>query len=196
MQTVHNILSNKNLYQDDFDFTSRLVNNNWVLVNEINQTKTIYNFFLDNLLTISKNGTVAKAHWHYVNPEYIRITSNNEINVIKINFRDDDILTLDIDRSSNELAVFINESKSTTPLNTRHAITEFLHNKYINKARTIIHNHEYYYIEKSIEYGPFTAKQLIDKAEKDNISAQCFIREPQDADYSKRLRIKDLIEAI
>lgn len=196
MQTVHNILSNNKLYPEDFNFTNRLVNNNWVLVNAIKQTKTVYNFFADNLLTISTNGTVSQAKWHYVNPEYIRITSNNEINVIKISFRDDDILTLDIDRRSKALAVFINESKSNTPLNSRDAITEFLHDKYINKARTIIYNHEYYYIENSIEYGPFTAKQLIDKAENERISSHCFIRETQDGDYSKRLRIRDLIEAV
>ncbi|WAC02678.1 hypothetical protein N7U66_03075 [Lacinutrix neustonica] len=45
-----------------------MVNNNWVLVNEIKQTKTVYNFFADNLLTISTDGAVAQAKWHYVNP--------------------------------------------------------------------------------------------------------------------------------
>ncbi|WP_452224601.1 hypothetical protein [Lacinutrix chionoecetis] len=196
MQTVHNLLNNNSFSQEDFNFTSVLVNNNWVLVNDIKERKTIYHFHEDNVLSIKKNDTISKAKWHYVNPNYIRITGENDINVIKINFRDQDILTLDIDRKSNELAVFINESKSEIPLNTYDAITQYLHNKYINKAKNIIHNHKYYYIEKSVEYGPFTAKELMDKAKKDIISQYCFIRETNDDNYSKRLRIVDLIKAI
>lgn len=196
METALNISQKNNFYQDNSNFTGLLVNNDWVLVNEIKKNKTIYNFHTDNVLTISKNDSVSEAKWHYVNPDYIRITSDNEINVIKISFRDDDVLTLDIDRRSNELAVFVNQNKSDIPLNSREDITTFLHNKYINKAKDIIYNHQYYYIEQSIEYGPFTAKQLIDKAKDQSISSQCFVRETQDDDYSKRLRIIDLIEAI
>lgn len=196
MQKVHNLIDKSNFSQEQFNFTSILTHSNWVLVNDINKRKTIYIFHEDNSLSIKKNDTVSKAKWHYVNPNYIRITTNNEINVIKITFRDEDILTLDIDRKSNELAVFINESNSKTPLNTYDSITAFLHAKYINKAKDIIYTHEYYYIEKSIEHGPFTAKELIDKAKNNTISSQCFIRETNDSDYSKRLRVEDLIKAI
>jgi hypothetical protein len=185
-----------NFSQEQFNFTSLLVNCNWVLVNDIKSNKTTYFFHDNNVLSIKKNNSISTGKWHYVNPEYIRISSANEINVIKIAFRDDDILTLNINNKTNELAVFINESKSETPLDTHDKITAFLHAKYITKAKAIINTHEYYYIEKSKEYGPFTAKELIDKAKSNNISTQCFIRETNDGSYSKRLRIEDLMRVI
>lgn len=176
---------------------SILVNQNWLLVNNIKEAKTTYIFTEDNVLTRTTNNTISKAKWHYVNENYIRITSEDgSINVIKMTFRNEDILTLDIDRKSNELAVFINETKSDKVLNTYDDITTYLHSKYLSKAKNIIHNHEYYFINKSEEFGPYTAKTLINKVNNGALSDQCFIRETNENNYNKRLRIKDLIGAL
>ncbi|WP_299888242.1 hypothetical protein [uncultured Lacinutrix sp.] len=197
MQTVFNLLSNNEQSYSQAHFTKVLVNQNWVLVNKISEAKTIYVFQEDNTLVQKTNTTISKAKWHYVNENYIRITDEDgSINVIKMSFRDDDILTLDIDRKSNELAVFINESANEIGFNCYDDITDYLHDKYLNKAKNIIYNHQYYYINKSEEFGPFTAKQIIDKTNRGLLNNQCFIRETNDYDYSKRLRIIDLFDAI
>ncbi|OIQ24030.1 hypothetical protein [Lacinutrix sp. MedPE-SW] len=187
--------ADNSFYHDNI--VSILVNQNWLLVNKIKEEKTTYVFSKDNVLTRTTNGTISKAKWHYVNENYIRITGEDgSINVIKMTFRNEDILTLDIDRKSNELAVFINETKSDKILNTYDDITTYLHAKYLSKAKNIIQNHLYYFINKSEEFGPFTAKELINKVKKGILSSQCFIRETNESNYNKRLRIKDLISVI
>lgn len=197
MQTVYNLLSNNEQPNSQEHLTKVLVNQNWVLVNKINEAKTIYVFKEDNVLLRKTNDSASIAKWYYVNPDYIRITNEDDsINVIKLSLRDDDILTLDIDRKSNELAVFINETLSDTVLNSHEDITNYLHKKYLNKARAIINNHEYYYINEAEEFGPFTAKELIEKTNKGRLNSQCFIRETNDTNYNKRLRIQDLIDTI
>lgn len=196
MQMVNNLLDNYNSSQEKGNYISILIHSDWVLVNTIEEHKTIYYFHKNNVLSIKKNNSISKAKWHYVSPDYIRITSNNEVNVIKISFRNKHILTLDIDKKFNELAVFINESKSEIPLNTHDSVTKFLHNKYINKAKDIIHTHEYYYVEKSKEFGPFTVKELTEKVKLNAISSLCFVRDINEHNYSNRLRIRDLIKAL
>jgi len=197
MEDLFNLLNQQqDIPPKEGDIKNLLVNQTWVLVNKIKDEKTFYFFHDDNKLTRTTNGSTSKAQWHYVNANYIRITSNGEINVIKMNFRDEDILTLDIDRHSNSLAVFINETRSNTSFNTYDDITNYLHDKYVNKAKNIINKHQYYYIEQSEEYGPVTAEYLIKRVEDDSINAQCLIRDINDYDYSKRLRIQDLIDVI
>lgn len=197
MQKVLNLLSNNEQSYSQSHFTKVLVNQNWVLVNKIDEVKTIYVFKEDNVLLRKTNNSVSEAKWHYVNENYIRINSEDgSINVIKTSFRDNDILTLDIDRKSNELAVFINESINEKGFNSYNDITDYLHDKYLNKAREIIYDHQYFYINNSEEFGPYTAKQIIEKTNRGYLNNQCFIRETNDYDYSKRLRIIDLFEAI
>jgi len=159
--------------------------------------QTIYIFSKNNVLTRSTSGVISKAEWYFVNKNYIRINGEKgSISVIKMGFRDEEILTLDIDRKSNELAVFINESKCKRPLNSYDDITAYLHEKYLNRAKNIIYNHKYYFINKSKEFGPHSAQELINKVENGSLSSLCFIRETNDGDYSKRLRIKDIFKAI
>jgi len=197
MKTLHNLISKNNTEENTSSSKRVLTNQNWVLVNKIKEVKTTYQFSEDNTLTRTTKDSISKSKWHPVNENYIRITGEDgSINVIKMAFRNEDILTLDIDRKSNELAVFVNESKSKNPLNSYDEITNYLHDKYLNQAKDIIYNHEYYYINESEEFGPFTAQYLIEKVRKSALSSQCFIRETNDDDYSKRLRIQDLIEAI
>ena len=52
------------------------------------------------------------------------------------------------------------------------------------------------YIEQSKEYGPFTVEELSEKVKKDEISIYCFVRDVNEDDYSKRLRIQDLIKEL
>ncbi len=197
MEDLFNLLNQQqDLNSKEADIKGLLVNQNWVLVNKIKDEKTFYFFHENNQLTRTTNGAISKAQWHYVNANYIRITSNGEINVIKMNFRDEDILTLDIDRRSNNLAIFINETRSGVNFNTYDDITSYLHSKYVTKAKNIINKHQYYYIEHSEEFGPVAAEYLLKRVENNSINAQCLIRDINDYDYSKRLRIQDLIDVI
>jgi len=127
--STHNQINNSDFSKDDFNYTSILIDNNWVLINDIKTRKTIYRFHKNNVLSITKNNIISKGEWHYVNAEFIRITSDDEINIIKIMFRENHLLTLDIDRKSKNLAVFVNESKSDTPLDSQDSIRRFLHSR-------------------------------------------------------------------
>ncbi len=60
----------------------------------------------------------------------------------------------------------------------------------------LIYKHEFYYIEKAKEFGPFTVEELSKKVNKAEISMYCFVRDINENDYTKRLRIYDLIKEL
>lgn len=148
MNIINKLLSKT---KDGFDVQNveqLLIDQKWLLVNKILETKIYYIFKENHVLERITNGIVSKAKWHFVNDNYIRITSEDDsVAVIKLAFRHEDILTLDINRKSNALAVFINETVSQTTFNSYDDITDYLHKKYIIKAKHIIYNHEYFYIK-------------------------------------------------
>ncbi len=61
---------------------------------------------------------------------------------------------------------------------------------------TIIYDHEFYYIEKSEEFGPFKVEVLAEKVNSGEISAFCFVRDVNEHDYSNRMRIEDLLHEL
>ncbi|MGB1308419.1 MAG: hypothetical protein ACPG6B_05880, partial [Oceanihabitans sp.] len=64
------------------------------------------------------------------------------------------------------------------------------------KASSLIQGHEFYYIEKSKEFGPFTVEQLAEKVKTKSISVYCFVRDINEYNYNKRLRVRDLIREL
>ena len=114
---------------------------------------------------------------------------------VKAYFKDDDILVLNhLDKK--EFALYINTSNYDDELNSVEDIQSFLKEKYKRKVSTIIYDHEFYYIEKSKEFGPFTVETLSEKVKNEEISVYCFVRDINEYDYSNRLRIYDLIQEL
>jgi len=104
---------------------------------------------------------------------------------VKAYLKDDDILVLD-HQDKNEFALYINTTNYEDELNSVDDIQSFLKDKYQKKVSTIIYDHEFYYIEKSEEFGPFKVEELAEKVKRDAISEYCFVRDINEDDYSNR----------
>jgi hypothetical protein len=171
-----------------------LLNQEWVLVNGITSKKSVYVFEDHNTLVITENESVSKTTWSIKENNSFFI--ENEDGKIAVNafFKDEDILVLQ-HQKTEDFALFINESKYSEDLNSFEDVQKFLHDKYAQKATELIYEHEFYYIKKAKEYGPYKVEVLAEKVKNKSISELCFVRDVNEYDYSKKLRIRDLLKA-
>jgi len=165
------------------------------LVNGISKKKSIYTFKEDNILEISQKDNVIQTSWNINIQNIFSIETEDGLITVKAYFKDDDILVLN-NQNKDEFALYINTSKYDVELNSIEDINTFLKEKYKKKVSTIIYDHEFYYIEQSKEYGPFTVETLAEKVKSGEISAYCFVKDVNEYDYSKRMRIEDLIKEL
>ncbi|TYC14826.1 hypothetical protein ES677_05450 [Bizionia gelidisalsuginis] len=177
-------------YETHYD--SLFINQNWVLVNGISEKKATYVFKEEDILTIQDNDIVSETSWsiHFKNIFSIETEDGNI--TVKAYFKDTDVLVLE-HQDKDDYALFINEDKVKDGINSIEDVTHFLKSKYHKKAKALINDHEFYYIENFKEFGPFTAKELVAKAKDKDVSVHCFIRDVNDLDYGKRLRVRDLL---
>lgn len=192
---LHQTIPNLKPFNYERHFDSHLLNQQWVLVNGISKNKSIYTFRKDNILEICGTDEVIKTSWTINIQNVFSIETEDGIIMVKAYFKDDDILVLN-NQSKKEFALYINTTNYKYNLNSLEDIRTFLKEKYIKKVSSIIYDHEFYYIERSKEHGPFKVEELAKKVEADEISAYCFVRDVNEDDYSKRLRIFDLIQEI
>jgi hypothetical protein len=115
--------------------------------------------------------------------------------IVKAYFKDRDILVLD-HQDKDEFALFINTTDYNEEVNTVDDIQNYLKFKYQQKVSATIIDHEFYYIEKSEEFGPYKVQELNNKVKREEISPYCFVRDINEDDYSKRLRVVDLIQEV
>jgi hypothetical protein len=174
---------------------SHFINKEWVLVNGISKKKSIYTFKEDNILEISRKDSVIKTSWTLSINNIFSIETEDGLIIVKAYFKDTDVLVLN-HQNKNEFALFINTSNYTEDLNSIEDVQTFLREKYKQKVSDLIYGHEFYYIEQSKEFGPFTVEELSEKVKNDDISIYCFVRDINENDYSKRLRIYDLIKEL
>ena len=193
--TIFNLFPNLEPFNHDSHFNSQLINQNWVLVNGIANKKAVYVFKSEDVLTISENEKVSKTTWSIDNENTFIIETEDGSTRVKAYFKDDDILVLNQEKS-NDCAFFINESQYDDSLNSFEDVQKYLHNKYVQKASDLISDHQFYYIEKSKEHGPFTVDELSKKVSDELISRYCFVRDINEYNYNKKLRINDLLRAI
>ncbi len=179
-------------YQLHYD--QLFLNQQWVLVNGIANKKAVYVFKDENTLTITENESVSKTSWQIDTENTFSITTEDGIITVKAYFKDDDILVLN-HHNTNNCAFFINENSYSDELNSFDDVQKFLHQKYAQKATELIYEHEFYYIKKAKEYGPFKVEILAEKVKNKSISEHCFVRDVNEYDYSKKLRIRDLLKA-
>lgn len=192
---IFNLLPNLQPFHHDTHYENLFLNQNWVLVNGINKKKAVYIFKDENTLHISENENTTETSWCIEVKNTFSIETEDGKTTVKAYFKDEDILVLNRIQT-DDCAVFINEDSYSNTLNSIEDVQQFLHNKYKKKAIRLISGHEFYYIEKSEEFGPFTVSQLSEKVKNEKISIYCFVRDVNEYNYNKRLRIRDLIEEL
>ena len=174
---------------------THFINQKWVLVNGISKKKSIYTFRKDNILEITRKDNVIKTSWTLNIQNVFSIETEDGMISVKAYFKDDDILVLN-HQNKNEFALYINSTNYDEEINSVEDIQSFLKEKYKQKVSSLIYDHEFYYIEKSREFGPFKVEELNEKVKNEEISAYCFVRDINEDDYSRRLRITDLIKEL
>ena len=193
--SLHSTIPNLKPFNYEMHHNSHFINQEWVLVNGISKKKSVYVFREDNVLEIARKDNMIKTSWDINLQNIFSIETEDGMITVKAYLKDDDILVLD-HQDKNEFALYINTTNYDEELNSIDDIQSFLKDKYQKKVSTVIYDHEFYYIEKSEEFGPFKVEELVEKVKSDTISEYCFVRDINEDDYSNRLRINDLIQAV
>ena len=192
---LHNTIPNLKPFNFEHHHDSLFINQQWVLVNGISNKKSVYTFKADNVLEISTKDNEIKTSWNINIQNTFTIETEDGSITVEAYFKDDDILVLN-NQEKEEFALYINTTKYEDELNSIEDINTFLREKYKKKVSTIIYDHEFYYIEQSKQFGPFKVEELAEKVKSGEISAYCFVKDVNEHDYSKRMRIEDLIKEL
>jgi predicted peptidase len=164
----------------------------WVLLNSIKDKRIAYCFKDDNALEIIEDDKTIHTSWKHITTNFISIKNEDGEQLISLYYKGDDILIIN-KKGTEEYSFFINETNAENTLNTEKDIKDYFKNKYAKKASSIIEKHQFYYIQNSTEHGPFTAKQLSIRVKGNIADKRCFVREVNESNYNRRLRIKDLL---
>jgi hypothetical protein len=127
---VSDIIPKIQRFSKKLDDVTLLTNQHWVVIDQLETTKTVYIFRQNGELLISTNGKVNKAKWEYLGHNSILIDIANESYLFKPDIFDENILALKID-SKNEYAILVNESKFNGELNSLDAVHSFLNQNYL-----------------------------------------------------------------
>ena len=192
---LHRTIPNLKPFSYERHHDSHFINQRWVLVNGISKKKSIYTFKDNNILEISRKDNVIKTSWNINIQNNFSIETEDGLITVEAYFKDDDILVLN-NQDKEEFALYINTTNYEDELNSVEDINTFLKEKYKKKVSTIIYDHEFYYIEQSKQYGPFKVEELAEKVKSGEISAYCFVKDVNEHDYSKRMRIEDLLHEL
>ncbi|MBC3847963.1 hypothetical protein H8K90_16325 [Winogradskyella echinorum] len=195
IQDLHKTIPNLKPFDYSIHHDSNFLDQQWVLVNGIAEKKSTYVFKKDNVLEIYRKDNIIETSWNIHFQNIFTIQTEDGRATVKAYLKDDDILVLN-DQSKDEFALFINTSNYADELNSLDDVQAYLKFKYKQKASSLICEHQFYYISESEEFGPFTAEELTEKVKREEISAYCFVRDINEDDYSKRLRINDLIQEL
>lgn len=124
-------------FSEKLDNETLLVNQHWVMVDEITSTKTVYIFQRDNRLLLSRDGEVEIARWEMIDPQNVLVTVGDKSFMFKHGFLDENVLALKLD-GKDEYAMFFNEDKSNSQLNALNAMNDFLEEKYLKPEPPVV----------------------------------------------------------
>ena len=192
---LYNIVPKLQPFDFSLHYDNQFINQKWVLINGIEDAKSMYVFKPNNELVISENNEVTTTRWSFINSNFLSISTEDGIVLIKAYYKDKDTLVLN-QKASEEYAFFVNTSDYSQTINSKADVQNFLKEKYLKKASEIISKHEFYYIQRSKEYGPYNMEELLKKVEDNEVNAYCLVRDVNESDYSHKLRIKDLLKEI
>ena len=109
-----------------------LTTHQWVLLNEIPNSKTVYIFRQHKRLLISENGVVTKGSWEYLGHNSLLFETNSHTLLLKHSFADEHIIAMKIDGKEGYLFL-INETKFSTEIDSIDKVVTFLEKKYFEK---------------------------------------------------------------
>jgi len=155
----------------------------------------VYLFKPNNELIISEDNQITKTRWSFINSNFISITTEDGMILIKAYYKDKDMLVLN-QKESEDYAFFINSSAYETTIDTKEDVQQYFKDKYLKKATQLISEHQFYYIQRFKEYGPYTLKELLKKVKDKAVNAYCLVRDVNESDYTQKLRIIDLMHEL
>ena len=120
-------------FSQRLDDLTKLTNQHWVSLGDINQTKRVFIFRGNNQLLISDNGIVEKGSWEYLGNQSLLLDTKTESYLLKHGFFDENVIALKLD-STDSYAFFVNETKYHGELNNIGDVLKFLENKYLSKS--------------------------------------------------------------
>ena len=118
-------------FSERLDNETLLINQHWVVIDEVEKVKNVYIFRKSGELLISRNGIVTKGSWEYLDGNSMLISQKEESYLFRHGFFDENILVLKLD-SKEEYGFLVNESKAGGELNTLEKTISFLETKYLN----------------------------------------------------------------
>lgn len=180
-------------FQDHYD--DNFVNHEWVLIHGIAKTKATYIFKPDNILTIESENAIINTKWEHVISNRFVISTEDGPVTYRAYYKDSDLLVLNHNGTS-DYVFFVNGSTTNTTIDSETDLRSYLKQKYEQRAADLIANHQFYYLERAKEFGPFTVDELSKRVKYDSLNAYCFVRDINDYDYTKKIRIRDLMNAI
>ncbi len=133
-------------FSQKLDNLTLLMNQHWVAIDDIENTKSVYIFRENNELLIALNGRVERAKWEYLGFNSLLVERGKDSFLFKHGFFDENILALKLD-SKNEYVLLVNETKFNLEINSIDSINQFLEEKYLNSGNRDI-------ISKEKEYDP------------------------------------------
>ncbi len=141
-------------FSKKLDDLTKLTNQHWVSIGDIDEKKRVFIFRSNHELVISENGIAELGTWDYMGNQCLLLKTINVNYLLKHGFFDEHIIALKLD-STDEYAFFVNETKYGNELNTVADILRFLENKYLNNKafpgglgankNRAIHNEDYSY---------------------------------------------------
>ncbi len=139
-------------FSQRLDDLTKLTNQHWVSLGDINQTKRVFIFRANNQLLISENGIVEKGSWEYLGNQSILLETKNESYLLKHGFFDENVIALKLD-STDSYAFFINETKYHSELNNIGDILKFLENRYLKNNLNSFSSKHSGTINENTNYG-------------------------------------------
>lgn len=199
---ITDIIPKISSYSKKLDDLSLLKNQNWVLINQIQKSKTVYIFRDNSQLLIIENGIVSNAGWEYINSNSLIIERNSKPMLFKHGFLDPNVLLLSIDGSDNEYIYFINESRANRNLNSVNDVNNYLRRTYLTNKPSSTNNPSKPYLKtfyclnpkSQKEYGPYSAPEIVKKLKNGRLQSSYLVRESSIEGYQHAPRIMDLLE--
>lgn len=129
-------------YSRKLDDLTLLTNQHWVLLDDIDQSKTIFIFKASNELLVATNGIVEKGKWEYLGNKSLLIDIQDKSFLFKQGFFDENVLALKVD-GKDEYSMLINENKFDQELNSISSVLIFLEQNYSKKKKAVVQQNNY-----------------------------------------------------
>lgn len=176
-------------------YHNHFINIEWVLINGLANKKVVYVFKPDHSLDIIENAKITQTHWQHITTNFFSIQTEDGRQVVSLHYKDTDVLVIN-KKGTDDYAFFVDESSYKHTLNTKADLQKFLLDKYLKKAKTLIKEHQFYYIQNFEEHGPFTVTELSIRVKNKVTDVRCFVRDINESNYDNRIRIADLLKEL